>query len=200
MGSNQKRSPSIMPSPREAQELMSLLNGEESPSISNKSLNEIPLFEFTEADYIAIQCELNSSFDQLLRDRWIAALKAGSMNYSTEPESLPTKLISPNKYRFVAKLLEGRGPGKRRTPETMLNLIVPFQPDKFNFTKVNPKEILFRIKCYNEEMKTYLEATVLVNKSPIEYCSSLLVPYLERCLPQVIIQYSLKFSLTCLHN
>lgn len=188
MDSNHQRSPSTPISSSEAQELMSLLTGEESPSTTNKSLNEIPLFEFTEADYIAVQCELNSTFDQLLRERWISSMKAGSMNYSIESTgSLQTKIISSNKYRFVAKLLEGRGPGKRRTPDTMLSLAMPFNPDKFNFTKVNPKEILFRIKCYNEEMKAHLEATVLVNKSPIEYCSSLLVPYLERCLPQVII-------------
>ncbi|OTF72875.1 hypothetical protein BLA29_012096, partial [Euroglyphus maynei] len=135
MDSNNKPSPPTLPSSSEAQELMSLLNGEESPSAINKSLNETVLFEFTDADYIAVQCDLNSSFDQLLRERWMTAMKAGSMNYSIEPESSQTKLISPNKYRFVVKLLEGRGPGKRRTPQTMINLVMPVNPDQFNFTK-----------------------------------------------------------------
>lgn len=144
--------------------------------------SSVPLFTIKESDYLLKQSGVDSSFDRLLKERWNSAAEAGVMKYNILRHSLPSRVISSKDYKFIASLIEGRAPGKRRQPDEMLSLRMPFDPLKFNFTKIEPNELLFKIKCGD------LEHSVLVNKSPIEYCSSLLVPSLEHCLPQVTCQ------------
>lgn len=151
-----------------------------------------PLFTIKESDYLLKQSGVDSSFDRLLKDQWNSAVEAGVMKYDIRRHSLPSRVISSKDYKFIASLIEGRAPGKRRQPDEMLSLRMPFDPLKFNFTKIEPNELLFKVK-YGD-----LEHSVLVNKSPIEFCSSLLVPSLEQCLPQVLTDESLSLAIQVL--
>lgn len=147
--------------------------------------NDNIVYEFNDMDFIVIQCDVESTFDLILRKRWEKAMKSGVMNYPIN-DALIKKIISPDKFKFVIVLLEGRGPGKRRSPEAFNSLKMPFNPDKFNFTKIEPNELLFKIKSINPDLQLELNASIIVNKCPIEYGSSLLVPYIDQCLPQVV--------------
>lgn len=158
----------------------------------NFSLNTISIeendnivYEFNDMDFILIQCDLESKFDLILRKRWEKAMKNGVMNYPVTDNNLIKRIISPDKFKFVIVLLEGRGPGKRRSPDSFDSLKMPFNPDKFNFTKIEPNELLFKIKSTNPDLQLQLDGSIIVNKCPIEYCSSLLVPFVDECLPQV---------------
>lgn len=158
-------------------------NGDNFNSTPPKCVSSsIPLFTIKESDYLLKQSGVDSTLDRLLKEQWNSAVGAGVMKYNILRHSLPSRVISSKDYKFIASLIEGRAPGKRRQPDEMLSLRMPFDPLKFNFTKIEPNEILFKIKCGD------LEHSVIVNKSPIEYCSSLLVPSLEQCLPQVIFK------------
>ena len=174
----------------------SLSSGDNANSISTKqpytnaALNTSE-FLFTQSDYVTKQSGVDSAFDRLLKKKWNAASDSNVMKYNIVRHSLPSRLIDSTPYRFIASLIEGRAPGKRRQPEEMLALRMPFDPIKFNFTKIESNELLFQLKCDN------LEHSVIVNKSPIEYCSALLVPSLKQCLPQVTIIYLQTFNLMC---
>lgn len=108
------------------------------------------------------------------------------MNYQIDKDNfrLPTRIISSSPFYFVAAYVPGRAPGQRRTPDSMTGLKMPFSAERFNFTKIKSCEKLFEMYFTSKAGKVSC-ASVLVNKSPIEYCSSLLVPSLDECLPQV---------------
>lgn len=158
------------------------------PSTSAVPTSDVPVFSFTENDFIQQQSGINSAFDRLLKKQWTAASEAGVMKYNIVRHSLPSRLIKSTDYSLIASLIEGRAPGKRRQPEEMVSLRMPFDPKKFNFTKIESNELLFKLKCGDSEH------SIIVNKSPIEYCSALLVPSLEQCMPQVSFFSLLTYS------
>lgn len=145
----------------------------------------IPQLEFRETDYLQRPTANDSAFDLLLKDRWGQSMAQGVMQYNIDRQSLQSRILSPHRFGFVAHLIQGRAPGKRRAPQEMMLLRMPFNQEKFNFTKIDPKEVLFKLRLLNSEQNLSLEASVIVNKNPIEYCSALMVPSLDRCLPQV---------------
>lgn len=108
------------------------------------------------------------------------------MKYQIDRAShrLPSRVVSSHPFYFVAAYVPGRAPGQRRTPDSMSSLVMPFCAERFNFTKIKPCEKLFEMSFTSKNGKVS-RASVLVNNSPVEYCSSLLVPSLAECLPQV---------------
>lgn len=146
------------------------------------------MLEFTEQDYLACQSGNGSRFDQLLKHHWASAYERGVMNYCANQGSLPCRIVSPAKYSFIVMLIEGRSQKSRRSAQEMHSVRMEFDSAKFNFTKVKLEEILFKIQSDNLGDKQ-LEASIIVNKFPIQYCSALLVPSLTDCLPQVSFSY-----------
>ncbi|XP_015191498.1 PREDICTED: GDP-D-glucose phosphorylase 1 isoform X2 [Polistes dominula] len=84
----------------------------------------------------------------------------------------------------------------RRTPEHITTMSMPFDSTKFNFTKLQKNEIMFKI---NDEEDSDI---IAVNNSPLEWCHSLLIVKYLQCLPQTITQYSLQkaFEMLLLSN
>lgn len=82
---------------------------------------------------------------------------------------------------------------KRRTPQLIKSVITPFNPDEFNFTKVDAKEILLII-----ESARFNNVTLLINNSPLTPYHTLICPSLERCLPQTLTSEGLAFCLDML--
>lgn len=144
------------------------------------------MFDYKEDDLIyevdASQTTL-SRFDRLLRSKWDDAMEKGHFWYKLN--KLETRIL-PGKYRFVAQLNIKRAQ-ERRKPQHVSSVVMPFNSDLFNFTKVKESEILFRMRRTNEcSAATEPGHHVVINVSPLEYCNSLLVPSLADCLPQVL--------------
>ncbi|XP_063881355.1 GDP-D-glucose phosphorylase 1-like [Scylla paramamosain] len=138
--------------------------------------------------------ELASSLDTLLLKEWMAAKAAGAFNYSVE--GVDTKIL-PGRYGIVAQVNVNRKI-LRRKPDTILEIEQPVDPNKFNFNKIQSKEVLIElrflvskqedggIKKEEEKDKKPLKATVIINNAPICHTHSLLVPFLDECWPQVL--------------
>lgn len=73
----------------------------------------------------------------------------------------------------------------RRTPENITSMHTPFDEKRFNFTKINPREILFDVDCGDGNN------VIAVNVSPIEYGHCLFLPERLKCLPQKVTEFSL---------
>jgi GDP-D-glucose phosphorylase len=157
------------------------------------SNNSVMTLIFSENDFIQNQTNIDSNFDQLLKSKWTQALDKGVFRYKVTQNSLLSKVITPGKYNFIAQLNEGRG-ALRRKPDDMTSLQMPFNTNKFNFTKIKSEEILFKIKSSNNES----EATIIINSSPIEFCNALLVPHLDECKPQIFTAESLRLAICVL--
>ena len=90
-----------------------------------------------------------------------------------------TKVI-PGEYGFVAQLNEGRHLKKRPTEFRVDRVLQPFDPAKFNFTKVGQEEVLFRFEAGEGDKARFLESAavgeantpsvVAINVRDIPYC------------------------------
>ncbi|GFY50580.1 GDP-D-glucose phosphorylase 1 [Trichonephila inaurata madagascariensis] len=104
--------------------------------------------------------------------------------------NLQTKILQ-DKFQFVVQLNIKRAI-ERRTPQMVSDIVMPFDHEKFHFGKVNEKEIIFRIQPEHwRELKSkdnteIYKHALLINVSPLEFGHSLLVPYIDKCLPQVL--------------
>lgn len=148
------------------------------PEISSSGVDEPP------SDFF-----LNS----LLLGGWEDRMSRGLFRYDVT--ACETKVI-PGEYGFVAQLNEGRHLKKRPTEFRVDRVLQPFDPAKFNFTKVGQEEVLFRFEAGEGDKARFLESAavgeantpsvVAINVSPIEYGHVLLIPRVLDCLPQRI--------------
>ncbi|KAF0919738.1 hypothetical protein E2562_031080 [Oryza meyeriana var. granulata] len=107
--------------------------------------------------------------------------------------SCETKVLA-GEHNFVATLIEGRDQKKRPTQFGMNQVIQPFDSAKFNFTKVNPEEVIFAFEEAQNDSEKYFDnvphavayspSAILINVSPIGYCHVLLIPRIQDCLSQ----------------
>lgn len=73
----------------------------------------------------------------------------------------------PGEHDFVATLIEGRDQKKRPTEFGMNQVLQSFDSRKFNFTKVNPEEVIFRFReCENDSVQYFDDAPHTVSASP----------------------------------
>ena len=152
----------------------------------------------------SIENQLN--IDNLILSRWNAAMNNGYFRFVFVP--LAEKLISnfgskedyscrysidsvrekilPGKFRFLVQYQPNRSTN-RRPPQNMTSVSQEFNPDKFNFTRINrEKELVCELRNKDCD-KSSAEArdVVIINVSPIDLGHCLLVPELELCRPQV---------------
>lgn len=126
--------------------------------------------------------ENESTFDVELRKAWEKAQKEGIFRYVL---NISEWKVLEGPYKLLAQLNPDRA-FRRRTPEHITSMLQPFDPTKFNFTRLSKSEILFNIKNKDEN------DVIAVNISPIEWCHSLLIVKYLQCLPQSMTQYSLQ--------
>lgn len=137
-----------------------------------------------------------SKFDKELQEYWDAALEAGSFAYKLHHVE---GRIVPGRYGVFVQLNEMRF-NKRRKPELINSISQTFNPDKFNFTKVHRKEVLFALCPKHFPRKSTLDDDdeqhlLLINVSPMEYGHCLLIPSVLSCLPQVLTEEALVLAL-----
>uniref|UniRef100_G3MPU4 GDP-D-glucose phosphorylase 1 n=1 Tax=Amblyomma maculatum TaxID=34609 RepID=G3MPU4_AMBMU len=157
---------------------------------------KLKMLEYSEGDFVydvapgGEECQ-PSRFDQLLKTKWGEAMASGHFWYKLD--KLETRIL-PGKYNFVAQLNPKRAQ-ERRKPQHVTSVCMPFDGSLFNFTKLKEAEMLFCLKNSNNEIGKGAGHWVVINVSPLEYCNSLLVPSLEKCLPQVLTAESLSLAI-----
>ena len=83
-----------------------------------------------------------TKFDKLLQSTWRSAHDCEGV-FRYELNKIETKVL-PGDYGFVAQLNAKRAQ-ERRPPDTMSSMNVPFNHDRFNFTKIDSREVLFTL-------------------------------------------------------
>ena len=73
----------------------------------------------------------------------------------------------------------------KRKHQEMKRVNVPFDPALFNFNKVPSKEVLFKPRCLNNEEDS-ADHLLIINVSPVEFGSSLLVPSVSQNIRQKV--------------
>jgi len=75
----------------------------------------------------------------------------------------------------------------KRKHQEMKRVNVPFDPTQFNFNKVPCKEVLFKPRCLNNELNEEdADHLLIINVSPVEFGSSLLVPSVSQNVRQKV--------------
>lgn len=132
-----------------------------------------------------------SKFDKELLNAWDAAADAGYFTYKLDNVE---GRIAHGKYFLYIQLNELRF-SKRRKPDLISKVSQPFDPSKFNFTKVHSKEVLFELIPKHRSEVDADQHLMIINNSPIEYGHSLLVPSINSCLPQILSEEALLLSM-----
>lgn len=145
-----------------------------------------------------------SKFDVFLEQRWKDAMDNGMFRYNLQEckyRTLKGKEELEN-WHGCAQLNLQRGTN-RRTPFVFETMNAKFSNEQFNFTKVKDGEVLFYLNprspitttaSDNDVIDLTTDETahaVIINVSPIDRCHVLLVPDLEKHLPQHITADSL---------
>ncbi|KAI0241908.1 GDP-D-glucose phosphorylase 1 [Lamellibrachia satsuma] len=139
-----------------------------------------------------------TEFDTLLRSRWTTAMANGHFKYTLD--DVKTRIV-PGRRGYVLQLNRKRF-FERRQPEFISALTMPFDPTKFNFTKVKPGEVICEMcpvnslgsdDCENDRARG--KHLLLINVSPCELGHVLLVPDVEGGLPQVLTLKAMQLAL-----
>lgn len=147
------------------------------PKNSPSALNSLPL----------------SRFDSALCSAWRQRVELGLFRYRLE--DLQTQIL-PGSVGFVAQLNIERGIQRRR-PQNIKSVRQEFDPEQFNFNKIQPGEVLFRMQREPNGPAAPKQEDVLVviNVSPLEWGHVLLVPTPTLGLPQRLLPGVLRVGL-----
>uniref|UniRef100_A0A8D0E8T5 GDP-D-glucose phosphorylase 1 n=1 Tax=Salvator merianae TaxID=96440 RepID=A0A8D0E8T5_SALMN len=165
------------------------------------------LFVYNERDFVlhgvqwpADCCPL-SPFDSILQSGWKDRLKQGLFRYRLG--ELQTRIL-PGALGFVAQLNIQRGL-ERRPPQQVQSVQQSFDPNQFNFSKIQPEEVLFHMARETASSGPCREGTpllseaasvlVVINVSPLEFGHILLLPDPALSLPQMLTPELLGFGL-----
>ncbi|KAF8726366.1 hypothetical protein HU200_019828 [Digitaria exilis] len=159
-------------------------------------VSKLPLYAFKANPAKSSQEDAASamSFVNILLTQWEDRMARGLFRYDVT--ACETKVI-PGNLGFVAQLNEGRHLKKRPTEFRVDRVLQPFDPAKFNFTKVGQEEVLFQFENDAGDDSYFLNSApitavdrapnvVAINVSPIEYGHVLLIPRVLDRLPQRI--------------
>ncbi|XP_012499181.1 PREDICTED: GDP-D-glucose phosphorylase 1 [Propithecus coquereli] len=131
-----------------------------------------------------------SRFDSALCSAWRQRVELGLFRYCLG--DLQTRTL-PGAVGFVAQLNVERGVQRRR-PQNIKSVRQPFDPEQFNFSKIRPGEVLFRLHR-GPDLPSALQREdilVVINVSPLEWGHVLLVPEPARGLPQRLLPGALR--------
>jgi len=130
-----------------------------------------------------------SKFDVQLCNLWDEAMANNCFRYSLN-DVQRKKIVG--KYMMIAQLNSKRF-SERRTPQAATQVMMPFNQDKFNFNKINEKEVLFELER-KETMDSSICDRIIINVSPIEYGHILVVPDYQACHPQVLNVHAIEVA------
>ncbi|CAG9532476.1 unnamed protein product [Cercopithifilaria johnstoni] len=135
--------------------------------------------------------EGRSKFEDVLISRWEDAKKRKLLNYDL---NCMYKLLEGD-FNFSVQLNVERGE-RRRKPMHFRAVREPFNNLRWNFTKLKENEILLYL-----QRKDHLPSSdpldfhvVAVNAAPLARGHSLLLPYMNRCAPQVLSEVAVRLA------
>ncbi|XP_008159484.2 GDP-D-glucose phosphorylase 1 [Eptesicus fuscus] len=135
-----------------------------------------------------------SRFDSALRSAWRQRMELGLFRYCLG--ELQTQTL-PGPMGFVAQLNVERGVQRRR-PQNIRSVRQAFDPEEFNFNKIRPGEVLFRLRREPDPpgvLQEEEDILVMINVSPLEWGHVLLVPEPARGHPQRLLPGALRAGL-----
>lgn len=134
-----------------------------------------------------------SRFDTALCSAWRQRMELGLFRYCLG--ELQTQTL-PGAVGFVAQLNVERGVQRRR-PQNIRSVRQPFDPEQFNFNRIRPGEVLFRLlrEPGLPDVLQQEDILVVINVSPLEWGHVLLVPEPSRGLPQRLLPGALRAGL-----
>ncbi|XP_059801907.1 GDP-D-glucose phosphorylase 1 [Hypanus sabinus] len=153
-----------------------------------------PAFVYTERELLRSGIRWDgarpeSRLDKALRSAWERRMRAGCFRYRLWGPELPVREL-PGRCRLLAQLNVRRAT-ERRKPQEILSVRQPFDPQRFNFSRVPRRELLFRLRRSQspeagdaEPAGGDAEALLIINVSPLAYGHVLLLPEPELLLPQ----------------
>uniref|UniRef100_A0A8C9P6U8 GDP-D-glucose phosphorylase 1 n=1 Tax=Spermophilus dauricus TaxID=99837 RepID=A0A8C9P6U8_SPEDA len=132
-------------------------------------------------------------FDSALCSAWRQRVELGLFRYRLG--ELQTQTL-PGAVGFVAQLNVERGVQRRR-PQNIKSVRQAFDPEQFNFNKIRPGEVLFRLHRKPNDCSAVQQEDILViiNVSPLEWGHVLLVPEPTLGLPQRLLPGVLRAGL-----
>ncbi|XP_043536406.1 GDP-D-glucose phosphorylase 1 [Chiloscyllium plagiosum] len=165
---------------------------------------QAPVFVYSEEDLIRAGVRRGGSgsrFDTALLSAWEERLSAGCFRYRLPRRGLPSRVL-PGPRGLVVQLNPERA-RERRPPQEILSLRQPFDPQRFNFTRIPAQEVLFRLRRRGlgeagDVDEAEAEALLVINVSPLEWGHVLLLPEPSRRLPQLLTRESVLRALELL--
>lgn len=135
-----------------------------------------------------------TNFDTAVRAGWTDRMDRGLFRYHLG--DLQTRVL-PGSHGFVAQLNIARGT-ERRKPQEILSIQQGFNPQQFNFNKINPDEVILEMEKDAPGGAEACRMLVLINVSPLEFGHCLLVPDPTLCLPQVLTKFAIQAGIESL--
>ena len=171
---------------------------------------ELGEFAYSDQDLVFKLSHLNKSkvdFDRMLNSIWMnhqinghsRSVRIISLLLRTSFDLRRYQLLKPSRsrvlegqYEFLL-MLNPQRLTNRRSPVRYPEVSTQFDPDGFNFNKVDEaKEGIFSIRNSNEKAANDKRNLLLINASPFTLGSSLLAPRVEAKSPQVLDVYAIK--------
>uniref|UniRef100_A0A7I4YX02 GDP-D-glucose phosphorylase 1 n=1 Tax=Haemonchus contortus TaxID=6289 RepID=A0A7I4YX02_HAECO len=162
----------------------------------------VPIFHYRTKDFIVdLRKPIESSsskgqperadLKELLHSRWQEAKSRNAFNYGL---NCMYKLLE-GQYNLSMQLNVERGE-LRRKPMRFKHIREPFNPLRWNFTKLNENEIMLYLRCEDRPITSDpLDRHVIaVNASPLERDHSLIIPSINKCLPQVLTKTAIRLA------
>uniref|UniRef100_A0A0N5AJ90 GDP-D-glucose phosphorylase 1 n=1 Tax=Syphacia muris TaxID=451379 RepID=A0A0N5AJ90_9BILA len=137
------------------------------------------------------KCHQMGKLKDLIMARWEAARAQNAIKYNL---NCMYKLL-PGDFNLSMQLNVERGE-LRRKPQRFHRVRESFHDKRWNFTKLEEKEILLYLRCRDRPCSSDpLDQHVLaVNNSPLERGHSLIIPSLISCQPQVMTEASVRLA------
>ncbi|CAI9730145.1 Hypothetical predicted protein [Octopus vulgaris] len=133
-----------------------------------------------------------SKFDKIIIEKWNEAMQKGYFKYEL---NLKTKIL-PGKRGYVAQLNPLRFI-ERRKPQHIQSVNQEFDPNSFNFNKIHEKEVLLLpvgLHWMNHDPHNKLKNKIIINVSPLEFGHCLIIPEINKCLPQAVTSFGLQLA------
>nr|XP_055048954.1 GDP-D-glucose phosphorylase 1 [Misgurnus anguillicaudatus] len=165
-------------------------------------MDDCAIFTYTDKDFVNNVSSPNKSkskFDTALRSGWAEKMDAGLFRYHLG--DLETRIL-PGPCGYIAQLNIMRGT-ERRKPQEIVSIRQNFDPNLFNFNKIDPKELLFELQKVNTEATSEvryqsgpnMRCKIIINVSPLEFGHCLLVPEPNRCQPQILTPLAVQIGI-----
>uniref|UniRef100_A0A7E5A1S4 GDP-D-glucose phosphorylase 1 n=1 Tax=Panagrellus redivivus TaxID=6233 RepID=A0A7E5A1S4_PANRE len=134
----------------------------------------------------------DKSFKKQIMTAWEESKKHDVFNYSL---NCLYKYLEGD-YELSVQLNTERGT-LRRKPLRFRSIREPFSHLRFNFTKIRPEEILYKMRCLDKPYSSDpldVDHLMVVNASPLERGHTLLVPAVNRCQPQILTPLAVRIA------